>query len=166
MNTSRKIQIALGTIFLWSSTAVSGLAATITDSGKLQSDAVQLPVESIPSQQLNLKPDTTLIAQFSPSSDRDIEDLLILEIDPLYRQAFEDALNKPNGQEIMYQFCREQPYAPLRSGGPTRADCLIQLQTWARYKRLTSEASQNCDLMNKLTDILSGIDEIMLEGWR
>ncbi|MEG4030719.1 MULTISPECIES: hypothetical protein [unclassified Microcoleus] len=48
---------------LWSSTSVSSFAATNTiTSGKFQSDTVKLPVESIPSRQLNLTPDTYLIA--------------------------------------------------------------------------------------------------------
>ncbi|HBE16109.1 MAG TPA: hypothetical protein DEG17_05785 [Cyanobacteria bacterium UBA11149] len=62
MNRSRKIQIALGTILLWSSTAVSSLAATNINPGKNQSNTVNFPVESIPSSQLNLTPDTNLIA--------------------------------------------------------------------------------------------------------
>lgn len=63
MSTSRQIQIALGAILLWSSTAVSSFAATNTIiPGKFQSDTVKLPVESIPSRQLNLTPDTYLIA--------------------------------------------------------------------------------------------------------
>lgn len=63
MSTSRKIQIALGAILLWSSTSVSGFAATNTiNPEKNQSDTVKLPVESIPSRQLNLTPDTYLIA--------------------------------------------------------------------------------------------------------
>lgn len=63
MSTYRKIQIALGTILLWSSTSVSSFAATNTITpGKFQSDPVKLPVESIPSRQLNFTPDTNLIA--------------------------------------------------------------------------------------------------------
>jgi len=63
MSTYRKIQIALGTILLWSSTSVSSFAATnpITP-GKFQLDTVNLSVESLPSRQLNLTPDTNLIA--------------------------------------------------------------------------------------------------------
>lgn len=63
MSTYRKIQIALGTILLWSSTSVSSFAYTNTITpGTFQSDTVTLPVESIPSRQLNLTPDTYLIA--------------------------------------------------------------------------------------------------------
>lgn len=63
MNASRKIQIALGTILLWSSTSVSSFAATNTvNPGKNQLDTVNLPVENTPSRQLNLTPDTYLIA--------------------------------------------------------------------------------------------------------
>ena len=63
MSTYRKIQIALGTILLWSSTSVSSFAYTNTITpGKFQSDTVKLPVESLPSRQLNLTPDTNLIA--------------------------------------------------------------------------------------------------------
>ena len=63
MSTSRKIQIALGAILLWSSTSVSSFAATNTiNPGKNQSDIVKLSVESIPSRQLNLTQDTKLIA--------------------------------------------------------------------------------------------------------
>jgi hypothetical protein len=63
MSTYRKIQIALGTILLWSSTSVSSFATTnpITP-GKFQLDTVNLSVESLPSRQLNLTPDTNLIA--------------------------------------------------------------------------------------------------------
>lgn len=63
MSTYRKIQIALGAFLLWSSTSVSSFAATNTITpGKFQSDTVKLPVESIPSRQLNFTPDTNLIA--------------------------------------------------------------------------------------------------------
>ena len=62
-STYRKIQIALGTILLWSSTSVSSFAYTNTITpGKFQSDTVKLPVESIPSRQLNRTQDTVLIA--------------------------------------------------------------------------------------------------------
>ncbi|WP_333307732.1 hypothetical protein [Microcoleus sp. B7-D4] len=48
---------------LWSSTSISSFAATNSiTSEKFQSDTVKLPVESIPSRQLNLTPDTNLIA--------------------------------------------------------------------------------------------------------
>ncbi|MEG4944857.1 hypothetical protein [Microcoleus sp. F4-D5] len=64
MSTSRKIQqIALVASLLWSSTSISSFAATNSiTSEKFQSDTVKLPVESIPSRQLNLTPDTYLIA--------------------------------------------------------------------------------------------------------
>jgi len=63
MSTYRKIQLSIGTVVLCLSTSVSGFAATnaITP-GKFQSDTVKLPVASIPSRQLNLTPDTNLIA--------------------------------------------------------------------------------------------------------
>ena len=63
MSTSRKIQIALVASLLWSSTSISSFAATNSiTSEKFQSDTVKLPVERIPSRQLNLTPDTYLIA--------------------------------------------------------------------------------------------------------
>jgi len=57
MSIQRNIRVAIGTILLLlllSSTSVSSFAATNTiTSGKFQSDTVKLPVESIPSRQLN-----------------------------------------------------------------------------------------------------------------
>ncbi len=63
MSIQRNIRIAIGTIVLLSSTSVSSFAATNTiTSGKFQSDTVKLPVENIPSRQLNFTQDTYLIA--------------------------------------------------------------------------------------------------------
>ena len=89
MNTSRKIQIALGTIFLWSSTSISSFAATNSiTSEKFQSDSVKLPVESIPSKQLNSTQNTYLIAQ----SGTQIYDMLKRADNDNYFLKLEDAL--------------------------------------------------------------------------
>jgi|AGSF01.1.fsa_nt_gi hypothetical protein len=81
MNTSRKIQIALGTIFLWSSTSISSFAATNSiTSEKFQSDSVKLPVESIPSKQLNSTQDTYLVELLEAEQEK-----FILGVTPAYR---------------------------------------------------------------------------------
>lgn len=63
MSTSRKIQIALVASLLWSCASVSSFAATnAVNPGKNQSFTEKIPVESIPVRQLNLTPDSNLIA--------------------------------------------------------------------------------------------------------
>lgn len=82
MNLSHKIQIALSTILLWSSTAISSFASTHINLGKLEPIAIQVPAESIPRDQLNLILDSYLMAQrnrtpVKPPSLRDRRDDLI-----------------------------------------------------------------------------------------
>lgn len=105
MSTSRKIQIALGAVLLWSSTSVSGFAATNTiNPGKNQSDTVKLSVESITSGQLNLTPDTKLIAQM------DIGALLRQMPDSYkYTSKFEEAWKQPDRKQRILGFCNSPP---------------------------------------------------------
>lgn len=105
MNTSRQIQIALGTILLWSSTSVSSFAATNTiNPGKNQSDTVKLPFESIPSRQLNLTPDTKLIAQM------DIGAMLRqMPNSSAYTSKFEEAWKQPDRKQRILNFCNSTP---------------------------------------------------------
>ena len=104
MNTSRKIQIALGTIFLWSSTSVSIFAATNTITpGKFQLDTVKLPVESTPVRSLNLTPDTTLIAQDLGSILRQLPNSYA------YTSKFEEAWKQPDRKERILNFCNSTP---------------------------------------------------------
>lgn len=105
MSTSRKIQIALGAILLWSSTSVSSFAATNTiNPGKNQSDTVTLPIESIPSRQLNLTPDTKLIAQMDFGA--------ILRQQPnssAYISKFEEAWKQSDRKQRILNFCNSTP---------------------------------------------------------
>ena len=105
MSTSRKIQIALGAILLWSSTSVSSFAATnpIT-SEKFQSDPVKFPVESIPSRQLNLTQDTKLIAQI------DIGAMLRqMPNSYAYTSKFEEAWKQSDRKQRILGFCNSPP---------------------------------------------------------
>jgi hypothetical protein len=105
MSTSRKIQIALGAILLWSSTSVSSFAATNTiTSGKNQPVTVKVPVESIPSRQLNLTPHTKLIAQMN------LGDLLrMIDSSGVYRTKFEEAWKQSDRKQRLLNFCNASP---------------------------------------------------------
>ncbi|MBD2569842.1 hypothetical protein [Anabaena lutea] len=119
MSTSRKIQIALGAILLWSSTSVSSFAATNTITpGKNQSVTVKIPVESIPSRQLNLTPDTKLIAF-------DFGSLLrMMPNSSVYIAEFEAAWKQSDRKQRILTFCNTK--AP---GGDVET-CYQYLRMW------------------------------------
>ncbi len=153
MNASRKIQIALGTIFLWSSTAVSSFAATnLITSEKFQSDSVKLSVESIPSRQLNLTPDTYLIAQ----SGAQFYDML-RQVDwsrDKYFPQFEEALNKPDSKAILLAFCPSQPQEKVEN-------CWRTLGRWVMAKEMMAIDADNWDLLEKMSDIGDAVQNII-----
>jgi len=125
MSTSRKIQIALGAILLWSSASVSSFAATNTvNPGKNQSDTVKLPVESLPSGQLNLTPETQLIAQ------TDIGDMLRrMPNSSDYTSKFEEAWKQPDRKQRILGFCNSPP------SGLNAKTCYKYLKLWLINKR-------------------------------
>ncbi|HBK98213.1 MAG TPA: hypothetical protein DD001_13325 [Microcoleaceae bacterium UBA10368] len=152
MNTSRKIQIALGTIFLWSSTSISSFAATNSiTSEKFQSDSVKLPVESIPSKQLNSTQDTYLIAQ----SSTQIYDMLNRADSSRdkYFPKFEDALTKPDSKKILLEFCPSQPQDKVDN-------CWRMLNNWAMTKEMMALDSSNYALVDKMRDISMAVIDI------
>ena len=120
MSTSRKIQIALVASLLWSSTSVSSFAATNSiTSEKFQSDTVKLPVESIPSRQLNLTPDTYLIAgQF-----RD----MLSRVPGAYAtfKAFDEIWKNPaDRKKRLFDYCNTQKELSVKL-------CFRMLTVWA-----------------------------------
>ncbi|MCT7950237.1 hypothetical protein NG798_10600 [Ancylothrix sp. C2] len=155
MNTSRKIQIALGTIFLWSSTSISSFAATnLITSENFQSDSVKLPVESIPSRQLNSTQDTYLIAQ-SASQIYDMVRRADWSGDK-YFPKFEDALTKPDSKTILLAFCPSQPQDKVEN-------CWRMLNAWAGTKAMMAMDADNFDLADKLMDISNAVREIRMK---
>lgn len=150
MNTSRQIQIALGTILLWSSTSVSSFAASYTiNPEKFQLDKVKLPVESTPVRSLNLTPDTTLIAQNFGAQIYNIA----RQIDRYgYIPKWEDALTKPDSKQIILAFCPSQPQ--------DRVDyCWKVLSAWSAGKEMQVLESRNWDLMDKISDVSQAVSE-------
>ncbi|HBK98210.1 MAG TPA: hypothetical protein DD001_13310 [Microcoleaceae bacterium UBA10368] len=125
MSTSRKIQIALGAILLWSSTSVSSFATTNTiNPGKNHSDTVKLPVESLPSGQLNLTPETQLIAQM------DIGDMLRqMPSSYAYTSKFEEAWKQPDRKQRILGFCNSPP------SGLNVQRCYSYLKLWLINKQ-------------------------------
>lgn len=152
MNISRKIQIALGTIFLWSSTSISSFAATNSiTSEKFQADSVKLPVESIPSRQLNLTPDTYLIAQ---DGARLYDQLNRVDYSrDKYFPKFEDALKKPDSKTILLAFCPSQPQDKVDN-------CWRMLHSWVGVKEIMAMESNNWDLVEKMSEIRDAVFEI------
>ena len=120
MSTYRQISIPLGTILLWLSTSVSSFAATNTITPvKFQSDTVKLSVENIPSRQLNLTPDTHLIAG-------QIRDMLS-RIPQIYYtfKDFDDIWKNPTDrQKRLFDYCNTQKNFPVDR-------CLSLLNAWA-----------------------------------
>ncbi|XWK86695.1 MAG: hypothetical protein U7127_21190 [Phormidium sp.] len=144
MNTSRKIQIALGTIFLWSSTSVSIFAATNTiNSGKFQLDTVEFSVESIPSKQLNLTPNTTLVA----GQIRDA--MMRIPYVPGLFDGFDNIWkNRENRQQRLFDFCRSYGHFPYDR-------CLDFLMLWfgdAMENRDNFRSRQDWDDFRKIRD--------------
>lgn len=119
MSTSRKIQLALVASLLWSSTSVSSFAATNTITpGKNQSVTVKVPVESIPSRQLNLTPDTKLIA---------VDIGYILRMQPnsaVYIAEFEADWKQSDRKQRILTFCNTKP-----PGGDVKT-CYTYLRLW------------------------------------
>jgi hypothetical protein len=124
MSTSRKIQLALVASLLWSSTSVSSLAATNTITPeKNQSVTVKIPVESLPSRQLNLTPDTKLIAI-------DIGDILRQLPDSYqYTSKFEEAWKQSDRKQRILGFCNSPP------SGMDVETCYNYLQMWLLDRR-------------------------------
>lgn len=112
MKTSRKIQIALGTILLWSSTSVSSFAATNTITpGKNQSDTVNLPVESTPSRQLNPTQYNNLVAQ-----SRDSMRFMLGRVPGGYDtfKAFDEIWkNRADRKQRFLDYCNSQKLLPI-----------------------------------------------------
>ncbi|HEY9854014.1 MAG TPA: hypothetical protein V6D28_31395 [Leptolyngbyaceae cyanobacterium] len=151
MNTSRQIQFVLGTILLWSSTAVSSFAASYTiNPEKFQSDTVKLPVESTPVRSLNLTPDTTLIAQNVADQISNIA----RQLDRYngYIPKFEDALTKPDSKQIILAFCPSQPQDKVDL-------CWNILQMWSTGKEMQVLDSRNWDLLDKISDVTQAVSE-------
>lgn len=150
MNTSRQIQIALGTILLWSSTSVSSFAATNTiNPEKFQSDKVKRPVESTPVRSLNLTPDSNLIAQNMGDQIYNIA----RQIDrDGYIPKWEDALKKPDSKQIILGFCPSQPQDKVDQ-------CWKILQMWSAGKEMQVLESKNWDLMDKISDVSRAVSE-------
>lgn len=150
MSTSRKIQIALGAILLWSSTSVSSFAATNTvNPGKNQSVTEKIPVESIPVRSLNLTPDSNLIAQLrgdlvyntARGMDRDG-----------YIPQWEDALKKPDSKQIILAFCPSQPQDKVDH-------CWHVLQYWSDAQILLAVESANIDIQKKMRDLRDAVGD-------
>lgn len=111
MSTSRKIQIALVASLLWSSTSISSFAATNSiTSEKFQSDTVKLPVESIPFRQLNLTPDTYLIA----GNIRNILSKNNPRILPTFEKFDEIWKNPADRKKRLFDYCNAQKDFPVK----------------------------------------------------
>lgn len=101
MSTSRKIQIALGAILLWSSASVSSFAATNTiNPEKFQSDTVKLPVESMPSSQLNRTQYAQLRAD--PTSARALFDRVVSDANNIWQ-------NPADRRQKLLDYCNTPP---------------------------------------------------------
>ena len=143
MSTYRKIQIALGTLLLWSSTSVSSFAATNTITtltpGTLQSDTVKLPVESIPSRQLNLTPDTNLIAgQFRDMFTRiPIVSYTFGKFDQIWK-------NPVDRQKRLFDYCNTQKDAQVNQ-------CFSFIQIWIEDE-MENRDYNNIDELENLSD--------------
>lgn len=147
MSTYRKIQIALGTILLWSSTSVSSFAYTNTITpGKFQSDTVKLPVESLPSRQLNLTPDTNLIAgEFRDMFTR------IPEVSYTLGQFDEIWKNPVDRKKRLFDYCNTQKDVRVNQ-------CFGFLRIWIDDE-MENRNYRNIDELQNLTDEV--IDEII-----
>ena len=150
MNKSRKIQLALGTILLWSSTAVSSFAATNINPEKVQSYTVKISGESIPSRQLNLTPDTNLIAQSDADIARMIYNVALSRDGNGYIPIWENALNQPDAKKIILEFCPSQPQDKVDA-------CWELIKFWSSAKMMGLLDSKNYDLLLKINDIQNGI---------
>ncbi len=133
MSTYRQLQIPLGTILLWLSTSVSSFAATNTITPvKFQSDTVKLSVENIPSRQLNLTPDTHLIAgriRDSLVSRSPIVAKLFQKFDDIWKE--ENRHPQPNlsltaRNRVIFNYCKIQKEIPV-----TVDVCYNRLSMWA-----------------------------------
>lgn len=141
MNTSRKIQIAIGTMLLWVSTAVSGLAATSINSGKFQSDTVKVSGDSLPVR--SLTPDTHLIAQ----NTGDMLYRMAWQMDyNRYIPKWEEALKQPDAEQIIVAFCPSQPQDKVE-------DCWELLEMWSTAQQLKALDSDNYDLFETFIPI-------------
>ena len=148
MSTYRQLQIPLGTILLWLSTSVSSFAATNTITpGKFQSDTVKLSVESIPSRQLNLTPNTNLIA----GQIRDILNRIPVVSNTLYK--FDEIWKNPTDrQKRLFDYCNSQKDFPVDQ-------CLSFLDAWAGDKF----EADNYDDFDELDNLIDEIIKIQRE---
>ncbi len=132
MNTYRQLQIPLGTILLWLSTSVSSFAATNTITPvKFQSDTVKLSVENIPSRQLNLTPDTHLIAgRIRDSLSRSpIVAKLFARFDDIWKEEnrhLQPDLSLTARNRVIFNYCKIQKEIPV-----TVDVCYNRLSMWA-----------------------------------
>ena len=143
MNTSRKIQIALGTILLWSSTSVSSFAATNTITpGKLNSVTVKIPVETIPSRQLNLRQDTNLIAgQIRYIMTR------VPQVNDAFNKFDEIWKNPADRQKRLFDYCNSQKDF-------STSNCFNFIKMWALD--LTDDSNRN-----DLSELYNVIDAVI-----
>lgn len=148
MNTSRKIQIAIGTMLLWVSTAASGLAATSINSGKFQSDTVKVSGDSLPVR--SLKPDTHLIAQNYGDM---LSGMALRRDDNGYIPKWEEALKQPNAQQIIVAFCPSQPQDKVE-------DCWRVLDLWLKAQIFKALESENYDLFNTFSPIRNAVMDV------
>ncbi|MEG4946275.1 hypothetical protein QUA76_06605 [Microcoleus sp. F8-A4] len=122
---------------LWSSTSVSSFAATNSiTSEKFQSDTVKLPVESIPSRQLNLTPDTYLIAgEFRNTMSR---------VPGGYDtfQAFDEIWKNPaDRKKRLFDYCSTQKVLSVKL-------CFKLLTVWADDTMESAKRKDFDELMN------------------
>ncbi|MBD2629249.1 hypothetical protein [Trichormus variabilis] len=149
----RNIKVVIGTILLLSSTSVSSFAATNTiTSGKFQSDTVKLPVESIPSRQLNFTQDTYLIAgQMRNLIGRGNVGLLFGKFDDIWKDPANNSTQDPaNSRKTrLFDHCKTQTDFK-------NEQCLSFLQLWIldteEDLRQRSDYSQSIELMNILNE--------------
>ena len=159
MNRSRKIQFALGTILLWSSTTVSSLAATNINPGKNQLNTVNLPVERTPSTQLNLIPNTNLIAKPIPIYGHPEIHL----DDNIFISKWEDLLKKDESTETIkktiLEFC---PSLPEEVRQLLLEPCWRTLKSWSFEKPDQIRESRDFKLV-RFIEILDYINKVAIQ---
>ncbi|WRH67308.1 MAG: hypothetical protein RSE13_02395 [Planktothrix sp. GU0601_MAG3] len=140
MSTYHKIQIALGTILLWSSASVSSFAVTNTITAeKFQSDAVKLPVQSIPVRPLNSTLAPNLIAGQMRDMFRQIPPVsnLFAKFDEIWK-------NPADRKKNLFDHCNTQKNFSVDQ-------CFSLLRIWAEDQMETQEF-QNIDELENISD--------------
>lgn len=133
MNPSPKIQIALSTLLLWSSTAVVSFAATPINSGEAQSVAIKVSAESLTPSPLNRTPDAQLMA--GPFRDNLMgqpgADKLLSDADEIWK-------NPADRSQKLLDYCNTPP------DNIEASICLSFLMDWA-IDQLTSGQLSEAD---------------------